>query len=295
LERLGTVAIVGVGLIGGSIGLALRARGLARKVIGIGRSEATLHEAVRSGAIDFGTTDLARGVAEAEAAVVCTPVTRIAADILSAAECGPEEILLTDAGSTKRRIVEAIEQHAHARAVFVGAHPLAGSERQGIAHARADLFDGRVCVLTPSARTPADRLQRARSFWERLGCRVREMTPQAHDEAVSLTSHLPHAVAAALAATVPADLMPLTAGAFRDGTRVAGSDAALWAGIFCENRLPVLGALASFEERLSTFRDALEAADESRLQDWWSAARESRRLFDAQFQAEAIDVSDGLS
>jgi prephenate dehydrogenase len=294
LARFGTIAIVGVGLIGGSIGLALRARGLARRVIGIGRSEASLTDAERAGAIDAGTTDQARGVAEAEIAVVCTPVTRIAADVANAAEHGPDGILITDAGSTKRRIVERIEQNARARAAFVGAHPIAGSERQGIAHARADLFEGRVCVLTPTEQTPADRLPRARLFWDRLGCRVREMTPQAHDDALALTSHLPHAVAAALAASVPAEFLPLTAGAFRDCTRIAASDPALWTGIFCDNRLPILRALNAIQERLSAFQSALQAADESSLRDWLNVARERRRLFDTQVRAQAIDGADGV-
>jgi prephenate dehydrogenase len=295
LERFGTVVIIGVGLIGGSVGLALRARGLARRVIGIGRDEGRLKEAERAGAIDAGTTDLTRGAADADIAIVCTPVTRIAADVLSVAECGPRDLLVTDAGSTKSTIVEAVEQSARARASFVGAHPIAGSERQGAAYARPDLFEGRVCVLTPTERTPADRLPQARRFWEKLGCRVREMTPQAHDDALAFTSHLPHAVAAALAANVSAELLPLSAGAFRDGTRVAGADSELWAGIFCENRLPILGALASFQDRLAAFCAALQAADEPSLRDWWNAGRERRQLFDALCQAHAGNGANGLS
>ena len=135
MERLGTVAIVGVGLIGGSIGLAVRARGQA------GRSSASAEVpsgcARRSarGAIDEATTDLARGVAEADVVVVCTPVTQIAADVHRAAARGPEGMLITDAGSTKRRIVEEVERVPRSRAVFVGGHPLAGSERKGVEHA----------------------------------------------------------------------------------------------------------------------------------------------------------------
>jgi prephenate dehydrogenase len=279
LERLGTVAIIGVGLIGGSVGLALRARGLARRVIGIGRNPEGLDEARRLGAIDEGTTEISRGVAEAEVAVVCTPVTRIGEDIRSAAEHGPELILVTDAGSTKRRIVEAVERDARSRAVFVAGHPLAGSERRGAAHARADLFERRVCVLTPTERTPTDRLDRARAFWSMLGCQIVEITPDAHDRALALTSHLPHAVAAALAAAVPVEALALAAGAYRDGTRVAGSDAALWAGIFRENRVPVLQALEQFQNQLEWFRQALEADDEQGLRSWWETAKAHRARF----------------
>jgi prephenate dehydrogenase len=281
LERLGTVAIIGVGLIGGSIGLALRARGLAERVVGIGRDSGRLDEARRLGAIDEATTELARGVADAEVAVVCTPVTRIAADAIEAARCGPSALLVTDAGSTKRTIVAAVDADPRARAAFVGAHPIAGSEQQGAAHGRADLLDGRACVLTPTERTPPGTLVRARAFWSALGCRLVEMDPAAHDQALALTSHMPHVVAAALAATVPADLLPLAAGAYRDGTRVAASDTALWAGIFRENRAPLLAALDRFRDRLAELTLALTNDDEEALRSWWDSARARRLAFDA--------------
>ncbi len=276
MERLGTVAIIGVGLIGGSIGLALRSKGLAGRVVGIGRDASRLDEAKRLGAIDAFETDQNRGVLDAEVAVVCTPVTRIVEDILATAQLGPRSILVTDAGSTKARIVEGVERDPRGRACFVGAHPIAGSERQGVAFARADLFEGRSCVLTPTALTPLDRLERARGFWSGLGCKLFEVDPLGHDESLALTSHLPHAVAAALAASVPVELLPLTAGAYRDGTRVAAADAALWAGIFLENRQPVLNALDTFEARLAEFRAALEAGDQAGIIAWWDAARGRR-------------------
>jgi prephenate dehydrogenase len=273
------VAIVGVGLIGGSIGLTLRAGRLSERVVGVGRTMARLREALALGAIDEATTELARGVAEADAVVVCTPVTQIAADVHEAAACGPEDLLVTDAGSTKRRIVEAVEKNARSRAVYVGGHPLAGSERQGVAHAQPELFEGRVCVLTPTAATPPDRLQRARGFWTALGCRIVELDPAAHDEALAATSHLPHALAAALAAAVPAEALRMAAGAFRDGTRVAASDAALWTAIFLENRAPLLRAIDRFESELGRFRQALEARDEAAIRFWWEIARAKRNTF----------------
>jgi prephenate dehydrogenase len=289
LERSATVAIVGVGLIGGSIGLSLRAGSPGGRVIGIGRSAERLREAVALGAIDEATTDLDAGVAAADVVVVCTPVTQIADDVRQAAAHGPADLLVTDAGSTKRGIVEAVESEARSRAVFVGGHPLAGSERTGVAHARADLFEGRVCVLTPTARTPPDRLDRAHGFWTRLGCRVIELDPATHDQALALTSHLPHAVAAALAAAIPADALRLAAGAYRDGTRVAGSDASLWTGIFLENRTPLLQALDRFQDQLKTFRQALEAGDEQTMGSWWAAARARRALFEAENTPRGIE------
>ena len=172
MERLGTVGIVGVGLIGGSIGLALRARGLAERVVGIGRDARRLDEAKARGAIDEGSTEPTRGLRAAEVVVVCTPVTRIAEDVATAARAAGSAVLITDAGSTKRQIVEEVERDLLARAVFVGAHPIAGSEKKGVAHAQADLFENRPCVLTPTPRTPSDRFGRAREFWRALGGRL---------------------------------------------------------------------------------------------------------------------------
>jgi prephenate dehydrogenase len=275
------VTIVGVGLIGGSIGLALRGRGLAERVIGVGRSESRLEEAVRLGAIDEFTTELARGVAEAEVCVVCTPVTRIAADAIAAAEHGPADLLVTDAGSTKRLIVEAVERHERARAAFIGAHPIAGSEQTGVAHARGGLFDGRACVVTPTPHSPVDRIARAVEFWASLGCRVVERGPAEHDAALALTSHLPHVVAAALALAVPAELLELAAGAYRDGTRVAAADTELWAAIFRDNRLPLLEAVDAFGTCLAAFRRALAEGDEEALRSSWDAAKRARAQFDS--------------
>ena len=282
MERLGKVAIVGVGLIGGSIGLAVRARRLASDVVGVGREPFTLDQAVRLGAIDQGTTDLSEAVADAEVVVVCTPVSRVAEDVRRAAESAPSEVLITDAGSSKRQIIEAVERHPPSAAVFVGAHPLAGSERRGVHHARAELFDGRVCVLTTTPRTRPERTERAVTFWTRLGCRVVELGPAEHDEILAYTSHLPHALAGALASSVPAEWLPLAAGAYRDGTRVAAADSGLWTAIFRDNRGPLLKALGTVQECLDTLKYALMTDDEEAIRRWWGHAKERRDLFEQQ-------------
>jgi prephenate dehydrogenase len=282
LEQHGTVAIIGVGLIGGSIGQALRSRKLASEVVGVGRDPTTLGEAVRLGAIDRGTTEVRDGVASARVVVVCTPVNRVAEDVRRVSESAPADVLITDAGSTKRQIVEAVERQARTGSVFVGAHPIAGSERRGVAHAHADLFERRPCVLTPTPRTRTERLRRARAFWASLGCRVLEMGPAEHDEILAYTSHLPHAIAAALASSVPADWLPLAAGAFRDGTRVAAADTALWTAIFRENRGPLLKAMDSLQDRLAHFKYALMTDDEEAIREWWDQAKQRRGVFDGQ-------------
>ncbi len=251
LEPFGTVAILGVGLIGGSVGLALRSRRLAAEVIGVGRR---CGDPRRGGAArgDRPGDDRssARGLRSADVVVVCTPVNRVVEDVRRCAEAAAAEVLITDAGSSKRQIVEALERQPRCASVFVGAHPVAGSERRGVANARADLFEGRPCVLTPTSRTPAERLRRAGRFWSSIGCRVLEMGPAEHDEVLAYTSHLPHALAAALASSVPVEWLPLAAGAYRDGTRVAAADTGLWTAIFRDNRGPLLKALDSLRERL---------------------------------------------
>ncbi|WP_422931634.1 prephenate dehydrogenase [Singulisphaera sp. PoT] len=276
-------------MIGGSVGKALRERGLVERVVGIGRDASRLDEGVRHGAIDEGTTDPRRGVAAAEVVVICTPVPQIVDDVRNAAEWGPEGVLVTDAGSTKREIVEQVAKHDRSRAVFVGGHPIAGSERKGVAFADANLFVNRSCVLTPTADTPPDRLQRAREFWGGLGCRMIETTPEDHDKALALTSHLPHALASALAGVIPAEILAMAAGAYRDGTRVAGSDAKLWSGIFRANREAVLEAMTAFEKRLSAFKDALVADDEPTLNDLWDSAKALRARFDSENSAVGIE------
>ncbi len=288
-ERLGTVAIVGVGLIGGSVGLALRERGLAAEVVGVGRDRAVLDQIRRQGAIHRGTTSLDEGVAGADVVVVCTPVNRIPDDVRRAALAAGTDVLVTDAGSTKRQIVEAVERHPQSASVFVGAHPLAGSERRGAAYATADLFNGRICMLTPTHRTQPEQLRRARAFWASLGARLVEMNPAEHDEILAHTSHLPHALAAALAASVPPDWQALAAGAFRDGTRVAAADTGLWTAIFRDNRGPLLKAMGHLQESLDAFKYALMTDDEEAIRRWWDNAKKRRDLFDARHRDAEID------
>jgi prephenate dehydrogenase len=285
LQRFGTVAIIGVGLIGGSIGLSLRSRRIAAHVIGVGRDQHTLDQAASSGAIDRGTTEFDSGVSEADLVIVCTPVNRIAEDVLRVAAAAPADALITDVGSSKRQIVETVERHARAAATFVGAHPLSGSERRGVANARADLLDGRVCILTPTPRTPLERAREALSLWTALGCRVVEMSPVEHDEILAYTSHLPHAVAAALAGSIPAEWLPLAAGAYRDGTRVAAADTDIWTPIFRENRGPMLKALGTLQDCLDAFKYALMTDDEEAIRSWWDRARARRSLFGAELDS----------
>ncbi len=276
MRRFGTVAIIGVGLIGGSIGMALRKLGLAERVVGIGRRQTSLRSARRVGAVTNTTIDLAKGVAEAELVVVCSPVAGIVDHVRAAAQHCPAETLITDAGSAKQSIVEALDEGLARGCRFLGSHPLAGSEKTGPSNARADLFDGRLAVVTPTANTrPAD-YDRVERLWSGLGSVVVRMSADEHDRAIALASHLPHAVAAALAATLPETYFRLSGTGFRDTTRLAAASPELWTQIMSLNRDNVLAALARFDEQLAALRAAIDQGDLSTVKDFLGKAKKNR-------------------
>jgi prephenate dehydrogenase len=265
-RMLHTLTIVGVGLIGGSIGLAAKKRGVAKRVRGVGRDRDRLERAIELGAIDeFALAlDPAAAAASSDLIVVCTPVDRIVQDILVLAQNSRPGTLLTDVGSTKAVIVERVEDQlgmVGEGALFVGSHPLAGSEKQGVDFASADLFQGRWTIVTPTERTRPEALRRITDFWQLLGARVRIMEPREHDRALAMTSHLPHLLAAALTGVLPKQWQDLTASGFRDTTRIAAGDPELWSAIFTQNRDSLLDALKLLQTRLGEFRQALEADD----------------------------------
>jgi prephenate dehydrogenase len=280
MKHWDTVTIVGVGLIGGSIGLALRQRRLARRVVGVGRRASSLRKARRRSALTSATTSLTRGVADADLVVVCTPVERIVEDVRRAAEhCGPGA-RITDVGSAKAEIVEALGRDRGGRlgkdVAFVGSHPLAGSDKKGPQFARGDLFQDRVAIVTPTRRTRPDDAAAIDQFWTALGSRVVRMTPRAHDEAIAATSHAPHLVASALAAATPEGLLPLAAGGWLDTTRVAAADAELWRQIVGANRAHVLKSLDRFVRVLSSLRRALARGDQERILRILEAGKRNR-------------------
>jgi prephenate dehydrogenase len=274
--RLGILTIVGVGLIGGSIGLAARRRRVAERVLGVGRQQSSLNLAVDLGAIDDGSLDLTTAVAKADLVVFCTPVQRIAEQVLAAApHCKPGAVL-TDAGSTKAEIVNAVTGRLPVHVCFIGSHPLAGSEKRGPEYAEHDLFEDRLTVVTPIPGTDPAKLEIVFNFWRALGSRVKVMLPEEHDRVLALTSHVPHLLAAALAGTLPSELRELTATGFRDTTRIAAGDPELWTGIFLQNRQAVLAALDRVTAQLGRLRTALTANDESTLNDLLDQAKKVR-------------------
>lgn len=282
MNKWDTVAILGVGLIGGSLGRALLDRKLARRVIGIGRRLASLSKAKQVGAVSETTLDLARGVAGAELIVVCTPVDQIVEHVRAVSRACPEGALITDVGSTKGRIVAELPGPLDRGVTFVGSHPLAGSERRGPAESDPRLFEGRTVLVTPGPQSPPASLARVKALWRAVGAKVQELDPEAHDQALAATSHLPHLVAAALAAATPPELLPLSAGGWRDTTRVAAGDPELWQAILSENRLAVLAALDRLEGLLGQFARALAADQADELHRLLTAGQRVRQRLKTQ-------------
>jgi prephenate dehydrogenase len=272
-----TVAIVGVGMIGGSIGLALKSRKLVARVIGVGRSTASLAEAKRLHAIDEAATDIAAAVADADLVVVATGVASIPGMLDAIDAAVRPGTLLTDAGSTKARIVAAWEKRRRSRrGRFVGAHPVAGSHRRGPTAADPHLFTGRVTIVTPAPATPAADVEQICGFWSALGSTVYTMPPREHDRILAMTSHAPHVVAAAIATATPAEARQFTAGGWRDSTRIAAGDPALWADILLDNAAEVARALTRVRRISDRLIQALETGDRKTLLDLLERAKERR-------------------
>jgi prephenate dehydrogenase len=278
MPRWNTVAIVGVGLIGGSIGLALRARGLAGRVIGVGRRPESLRKAVEVGAVSETTLDFDDSLLSADLIVFATPVDHIAPAIQKASPHFSSTALITDAGSTKAAMVRELEAVLPSHIRFVGGHPLAGGEKAGPEFATADLFEGRVAIVTPIEQTPPPVVHDAIEFWASLGARVITMSPEEHDEAVAAISHLPHLLASAAAQSTPNERLDLAAAGWRDTTRIAAGDAELWTQILLVNRGNVLKSLAGFEKTLSRFKQALVNDDAAALK---RLLAEAKRIRDA--------------
>jgi prephenate dehydrogenase len=276
MKRLESVAIVGVGLIGGSIGMALRKRDLAERVIGIGRRQISLRIARRVGAVTNTTIDLAKGVADVELVVVCTPVGRIVEDVRAVARYCPPETLITDAGSTKAAIVEALDTGLPRGCRFLGGHPLAGSQQSGAAHASADLFDGHVALVTPTVNSRAEDFDMIEEFWEALGSVVMKMSPAEHDRAMATTSQLPHMAAAALAAMVPENLFRLGGSGLLDTTRLASGSPELWWQIIRQNRDNALSALEQYGASLSALHAAIRDGKSDQLEQFLIKAKKNR-------------------
>lgn len=263
-------------MIGGSVGLAAKRRKLVRTVRGLGRSRENLEQAKTIGAVDEIHLEPAAALKDADVVVLCTPVDQIAEQVLTFAPLCKRGTLITDAGSTKGDIADLLDGRLPEGVDFIGSHPLAGSEKKGATFADPDLFEGRCVVVTPTSKTSPSAVTAATEFWTSLGGRVRTMSPHEHDQALALTSHLPHLLAAALAGILPESLRGLTASGFRDTTRIAAGDPDLWTAIFMHNREALLHAYDLVQTRLSEFERILQEKDSAALARLLRQAKQSR-------------------
>ena len=278
-------AIIGAGLIGGSIGMGLRQRRLARQVAAVARSEETLRLALDLGAADTASRSLAEAVSDADLVVLAAPVSLIVQHLGIIGETIDATCLVTDVGSVKAPIVAAAEKTLPHPGRFIGGHPLAGSERRGIASARPDLFEGATWVFTPGIAAEAEAVSRAQQLAVALGAKPLLLSPQEHDDLAARTSHLPHIVAAALMTVIAlranegAAILDVIGQGFRDATRIAAGDAALWTDIALANAGALLAALGEMNAVLTRFAAALAARDREELE---------RLLLDAQRARETL-------
>jgi prephenate dehydrogenase len=271
-ERL---AVLGLGLLGGSVAAAAKRRGLAREVVGAARRRAPLDRALAAGIVDA-VASPAEAVVGADFVVLGTPVgsmPQVIAEVASGLEPG---CLVTDVGSVKVSVIEILPGLLPQGVEFVGSHPMAGSHLRGADHARADLFEGATCVVTPRVGQDPAAIERVEGFWRALGARVTRRSPTVHDEEVAWVSHLPHLLAFAFAESLqsaPPGAGELAGAGFRDFTRIAQSDAELWGEILSLNSKALSGPLNHFSESLAKLARVLEEGDAESLERMLSQAR----------------------
>jgi cyclohexadieny/prephenate dehydrogenase len=287
------IAVLGLGLLGGSVAKAARERGLAGEVVGAARRTAPLARALETGVVDA-IASPAEAVIGADLVVLGTPVGtmgRIVAEVADRLEPG---CLLTDVGSVKLSVVETLPGLLPDGVEFVGAHPMAGSHLRGSEHARSDLFEGASCVITPRDGQSEAAVERVEAFWRDLGARVTRRAPDVHDEEVAWVSHLPHLVAFAFAQALenaPTSAGQLAGGGFRDFTRIAQSDAELWGEILSLNSKALSGPLSHFSKALRDLAEALEKDDGESLERILNQARS--RLAEVASHTSAKDELEG--
>ena len=276
------LVIAGVGLIGGSLGLAARERGLVGEVVGFGRTEANLRVALERGIIDSYTFDPAEAARGTDLLLLAVPVEATGPTAEKFLPYLPPGCVITDAGSTKAQVVTTMERLLPPTFHFIGAHPIAGTEHAGAAAAFATLFEKRLCVLTPTARTDPSALARIRALWEGVGMRVEEMDMVTHDQVLARVSHLPHIIAFSVmnaildTRAVSVDLLPYAGSAFADLTRMAASPVEMWRDICLSNREALLAAITEFEQALAQMKAAVASGDGNGLETAINRARTER-------------------
>ncbi len=267
------VAILGVGLLGGSVAMAVRRIRPRTTLVGYARDEAKRQRLTEDRIVDIAVGSIAQASVDCDVIVVATPVDHIAAMVIAAAKASPDDCLITDVGSTKRRIVEAISLEPTAVGKFVAAHPIAGSENSGAQYAVENLLDEKSVVLTPTDQTDANQLEKAKHFWQLTGGQTRQMSPREHDAHLAAVSHVPHLVSALVARMAKPESRSLVGSGWQDITRVAAGDPSLWTAICQENRAAIVQQLEAFSGELDRLRQLIEGEDDATLTSWLAEAK----------------------
>ncbi len=293
--RWNNISIIGAGLLGGSIALAVKNRGVASKVFACVRSDSTLAQCVRLEIADVVTKDIQTAVETVGIGhPFCTPLSQMAAMATQMQPFLKPGTIVTDVGSVKTTVVNELEPILRRGGVeFVGSHPMAGSEKVGVASARANLFQNAVCLVTPSFRCSSEAVARVEAFWKALGGSPIRMTPETHDDLVSRSSHLPHVVAAELANYVLSPVHPkeqarVCANGFRDTTRIASGSPEMWRDIALANRKNLGRVLGVFIEDLQEFQLALERGDVQVIDEFFTKAKQRRDTWREHFPASPV-------
>ncbi len=273
------IAIVGPGLLGGSLALALRARQPSLQISLWARRESAIAEVRDAGLGEIASTDLAAVVADAQLVVLCVPIGSMAALAEKIAQVIAPETVVTDVGSVKLSVVEKLSPIFAQGGTFIGSHPMAGSEQSGLAAARVDLFEGAACIITPEPTTQPLAIKTVRELWEMLGGRVQILSPADHDEIIARVSHLPHLLAAALVNLAVAEhphALDFSGPGFCDTTRIASGPPAMWAEIFEQNRAALAKSVNAMIENLRDVLKLLDTADARSLEGFLTEAKQRR-------------------
>ena len=285
------IVIFGVGLIGGSVALALKKLSAAPKIVGVGRNLENLQTAINLGVIDEANSDIAKAMSDADLVLIATPVAQTPKILEAIIPHLSAHTVVTDAGSTKSDIqayVNIASKQAtnpqHFLSQFVGGHPIAGAEKSGVTAAKADLFTGKNVVLTPNENTSAEAIKLVRELWLATGANVSEMTAQAHDQIFAAVSHLPHLLAFALVndlanRTNAKQLFEFAASGFRDFTRIAGSSPEMWRDISLANKNALLNELETYQAEISALQKLLKNEDSHGLQAMFERASQARQAW----------------
>jgi cyclohexadieny/prephenate dehydrogenase len=278
------IALIGIGLIGGSIALAARRAGLAGSIVAATRRAETAETANQLKLVDHCGTDLAAACKDADLVIVCTPVGACGEAARTIAPALEPGCIVSDVGSVKQAVIAAMAPHLPPHVHFVPAHPVAGTENSGPTAGFAELFDGRWCILTPLPGGDAAAADKLETFWKRLGSEVERLDPAGHDRILAITSHLPHLIAYTIVGTADdlaghlnSEVLRFAAGGFRDFTRIAASDPTMWRDVFLNNREAVLEVLARFQEDLFYLQRAIRWGEGDKLFDLFTRTREIRR------------------